>query len=235
MLKTLERYQKCSYGSLEVNNPGKEIEICRQLLGDELGPLNINGLEHIEHQLETSLKHIRSTRTQAMLDQLSKLQAKEKTMLDGNKGLERKMVLISYSNPGNKATHTPTISMLPSHATITDGTESADAVFFNDSMQDMPNISCEEMVTKHANTTNPSVIPQELRSAVYKPRRLHLTLKNDGKVVNNVSNGALATDRRQSTSTGTPTFTPATQLSKAATSKRQLTETPGQDKKFKQS
>ncbi|KAL0343767.1 UNVERIFIED_CONTAM: Agamous-like MADS-box protein MADS2, partial [Sesamum angustifolium] len=34
----------------------------RQLLGDDLGPLNINDLEHIEHQLETSLKHIRSTR-----------------------------------------------------------------------------------------------------------------------------------------------------------------------------
>ncbi|KAL3620159.1 hypothetical protein CASFOL_035071 [Castilleja foliolosa] len=137
------------------------------------------------------------------------------------------MVLISYSNPGNKATHTPIISMLPSHATITDGTESADAVFFNDSMQDMLNISCEDMVTKHANTTNPRVIPQELRSAVDKPRRLHLTLKNDGiVVVNNVSKGALATDS-QSTSTGTPTFKPATPLSKAATSKRQLTETPG--------
>lgn len=37
-------------------------QCCRQLLGDDLGPLNINDLEHIEHQLETSLKHIRSTR-----------------------------------------------------------------------------------------------------------------------------------------------------------------------------
>ncbi|KAK6129001.1 hypothetical protein DH2020_037255 [Rehmannia glutinosa] len=106
MLKTLERYQKCSYGSLEINNPGKDIELQeylklkskyeslqryqRQLLGDELGPLNINDLEHIEHQLETSLKHIRSTRTQVMLDQLSDLQGKEKLMLDANKALERK-------------------------------------------------------------------------------------------------------------------------------------------------
>ncbi|KAL8044244.1 hypothetical protein ABFX02_08G034200 [Erythranthe guttata] len=81
MLKTLERYQKCSYGSLEVNHPGKDIEQSsyreylklkskyeslqryqRQLLGDDLGPLNINDLEHIELQLESSLKHIRSTR-----------------------------------------------------------------------------------------------------------------------------------------------------------------------------
>ncbi|KAK6154993.1 hypothetical protein DH2020_009241 [Rehmannia glutinosa] len=117
MLKTLERYQKCSYGSLEINNPGKDIEQSsyreylklkskyeslqryqRQLLGDELGPLNINDLEHIEHQLETSLKHIRSTRTQVMLDQLSDLQGKEKLMLDANKALERKLEEIYAAN-----------------------------------------------------------------------------------------------------------------------------------------
>ncbi|KAL0450430.1 UNVERIFIED_CONTAM: Agamous-like MADS-box protein MADS2 [Sesamum latifolium] len=118
MLKTLERYQKCSYGSLEVNHPGKDIEqqssyreylklkakyeslqrYQRQLLGDDLGPLNINDLEHIEHQLETSLKHIRSTRTQVMLDQLTDLQTKEKLMLDANKALERKLEEIYAAN-----------------------------------------------------------------------------------------------------------------------------------------
>ncbi|EPS70807.1 hypothetical protein M569_03954 [Genlisea aurea] len=110
MLKTLERYQKCSYGSLEVNNPGKEIEQSsykeylklkskyetlqqyqRQLLGDDLGALNLNDLESIEHQLDSSLKLIRSTRTQIMLDQLSDLQTKEKLMVDANKSLERKL------------------------------------------------------------------------------------------------------------------------------------------------
>ncbi|KAL3653706.1 Alpha-glucosidase 2 [Castilleja foliolosa] len=115
MLKTLEKYQKCSYGSLEVNNPGNDIEQSsyreylklrskyeslqryqRQILGDELGPLNINDLEHIENQLETSLKHIRSTRTQVMLDQLSDLQEKEKMMLDTNKALERKVAWKNY-------------------------------------------------------------------------------------------------------------------------------------------
>ncbi|KAL8471827.1 hypothetical protein ACS0TY_028529 [Phlomoides rotata] len=117
MLKTLERYQKCSYGSLEVNHPGKDIEqTCyreylklkskyeslqryqRQLLGDDLGPLNINDLEQIEHQLETSLKHIRSTRTQVMLDQLSDLQSKDKMMVDTNKALERKLEEIYAAN-----------------------------------------------------------------------------------------------------------------------------------------
>ncbi|XP_042009360.1 agamous-like MADS-box protein MADS2 isoform X3 [Salvia splendens] len=117
MLKTLERYQKCSYGSLEVNHLDKDIEQSsyreylklkakyeslqryqRQLLGDNLGPLNINDLEHIEHQLETSLKHIRSTRTQVMLDQLSDLQSKEKLMLDANKALESKLEEIYAAN-----------------------------------------------------------------------------------------------------------------------------------------
>lgn len=34
----------------------------RHLLGEDLGPLNIDEIEHLEHQLDTSLKHIRSTR-----------------------------------------------------------------------------------------------------------------------------------------------------------------------------
>ncbi|KAL3652345.1 hypothetical protein CASFOL_002026 [Castilleja foliolosa] len=120
------------------------------------------------------------------------------------------------------------------NASITDETGSSDAVFFNDSMQEMLNISCGEMATKYANTANPRAVPQELKSAVDTPRRLHLTLKNDGKiVVNNVSKGSSATDR-QSTSRGTPTFTPATPIAIAVTSKRQLTKTPGQTKKFKQ-
>ncbi|CAA2976455.1 developmental SEPALLATA 1 isoform X2 [Olea europaea subsp. europaea] len=129
MLQTLERYQKCSYGSLEVNSSTQGLEESsyreysnlkskyeslqryqRHLLGDELGPLNINDLEHLEHQLETSLKHIRSTRTQVMLDQLSDLQAKEKMMVENNKALERKAFFqplecnstlqIGYNNPG---------------------------------------------------------------------------------------------------------------------------------------
>nr|CAL36576.1 deficiens H49 homologue [Misopates orontium] len=117
MLKTIERYQKSSYGSLEVNHQAKDIEASsykeylklkskyeslqgyqRHLLGDDLGPLNMNDLEHLEHQLETSLKHIRSTRTQVMLDQLSDLQTKEKMMVDANKALERKLEEIYAAN-----------------------------------------------------------------------------------------------------------------------------------------
>ncbi|XP_073060412.1 agamous-like MADS-box protein MADS2 isoform X2 [Primulina eburnea] len=111
MLKTLEKYRNCSYGSLEVNHSAKNIiehgshneylklkseyeslqQYQRHLLGDDLAPLSMNELEHIEHHLETSLKHIRSTRAQGMVDQLSDLQAKEKSMLEANKALERKL------------------------------------------------------------------------------------------------------------------------------------------------
>nr|URQ29612.1 sepellata [Sinningia speciosa] len=117
MLKTIERYQKCSYGSLDVNHPSKDIEqhsyreymklkskyeslqrCQRHLLGDDLGPLNINDLEQLEHQLETSLHHIRSTRTQNMLDQLSDLQAKEKLMVETNNELERKLEELYAAN-----------------------------------------------------------------------------------------------------------------------------------------
>ena len=117
MLKTLERYQKCSYDTLEVNHSDKELEQSsyreyyklkgkyetlqcyqRQLLGEDLGPLNINELEHLEHQLETSLKQIRSTKTQSMLDQLYDLQAKEKLWLDANIALEGKLNEIYREN-----------------------------------------------------------------------------------------------------------------------------------------
>ncbi|KAG8383311.1 hypothetical protein BUALT_Bualt05G0171500 [Buddleja alternifolia] len=96
MLKTLERYQKCNYGAPEPNVSTREaLELSsqqeylklkgryealqrtqRNLLGEDLGPLNSKELESLERQLDMSLKQIRSTRTQAMLDTLSDLQRK---------------------------------------------------------------------------------------------------------------------------------------------------------------
>ncbi|XP_042498359.1 agamous-like MADS-box protein MADS2 isoform X3 [Macadamia integrifolia] len=80
MIKTLERYKKCSYGTLEASQPPKEtqssyqeylklkakVEVLqrsqRNLLGEDLGPLNSKELEQLEHQLDMSLKLIRSTK-----------------------------------------------------------------------------------------------------------------------------------------------------------------------------
>ncbi|MED6180096.1 Alpha-glucosidase 2 [Stylosanthes scabra] len=80
MLKTLERYQNCSYGAVEVNKPAKELENSyreylklkarfeslqrtqRNLLGEDLGPLGTKELEQLERQLDTSLRQVRSTK-----------------------------------------------------------------------------------------------------------------------------------------------------------------------------
>ncbi|KAF7803106.1 developmental protein SEPALLATA 1-like isoform X2 [Senna tora] len=109
MLKTLERYQKCSYGAVEVSRPGKELENSyreylklkgrfeslqrtqRNLLGEDLGPLNTKELEQLERQLDSSLKQVRSTKTQFMLDQLSELQNKEQLLVEANRSLTMKL------------------------------------------------------------------------------------------------------------------------------------------------
>ncbi|CAN8269765.1 unnamed protein product [Cochlearia groenlandica] len=110
MLKTLDRYQKCSYGSIEVNNkPAKELENSyreylklkgryenlqrqqRNLLGEELGPLNSKELEQLERQLDGSLKQVRCIKTQYMLDQLTDLQGKEHILREANRALSLKL------------------------------------------------------------------------------------------------------------------------------------------------
>ncbi|KAK4780023.1 hypothetical protein SAY87_016129 [Trapa incisa] len=113
MLKTLERYQKCSYNAMEPNVSAKEASLelsCQQeylklkaryealqrtqrnLLGEELGPLNSKELESLERQLDASLKQIRSTRTQYMLDQLGDLQRKEHMLNEANQALKQRLM-----------------------------------------------------------------------------------------------------------------------------------------------
>lgn len=110
MVKTLEKYHKYNYGSLEATQPINDstqssyqeylklktrVELLqrsqRNLLGEDLGPLSSKELEHLENQLETSLRHIRSTRTQSMLDQLAGLQQREHALLEANRALTRKL------------------------------------------------------------------------------------------------------------------------------------------------
>ncbi|XP_031274432.1 agamous-like MADS-box protein MADS2 [Pistacia vera] len=108
MMKTLDRYQRCSYGALDANRAGNEsqgtyqeylklkttVEVLqrsqRNLLGEDLGPLCTKELDQLENQLETSLKHIRTTKTQFMVDQLGELQKREQILLETNKALRRK-------------------------------------------------------------------------------------------------------------------------------------------------
>ncbi|XP_057952211.1 agamous-like MADS-box protein MADS2 [Malania oleifera] len=115
MVETLERYQKCSYGALEASRPINETQSSyqeylklkarvealqrsqRNLLGEDLGPLNTKELEQLEHQLESSLKQIRSTKTQCMLDQLADLQRRMQMLVETNRALRSKL---EESSPG---------------------------------------------------------------------------------------------------------------------------------------
>ncbi|XP_021970064.1 agamous-like MADS-box protein MADS4 isoform X1 [Helianthus annuus] len=112
MLKTLERYQKCNYEAPESNHTAREaLELSsqqeymklkakyealqrsqRNLLGEDLGPLNCKELESLERQLDTSLKHIRSARTQLMLDTLTDLQKKEHALNEANSTLKQRLI-----------------------------------------------------------------------------------------------------------------------------------------------
>ncbi|MFS7894167.1 putative transcription factor MADS-MIKC family [Helianthus anomalus] len=81
MLKMIERYQNCTYSSMEVNRSSNDAEQSsykeymklkakyeslqqyqRQLFGEDLGPLNLKELEQLERQLDSTLRQIRSIR-----------------------------------------------------------------------------------------------------------------------------------------------------------------------------
>ncbi|KAJ8452237.1 hypothetical protein Cgig2_006042 [Carnegiea gigantea] len=109
MPKTIEKYQRCSYGSLEADGSVNDsqgnyqeylklkarVEVLQQsqrnLLGEDLGPLSTKELEQLENQLEVSLKQIRSTKTKQMLDQLADLQRREQALAENNRTLMKKL------------------------------------------------------------------------------------------------------------------------------------------------
>lgn len=53
---------KCFWNILICENEFCFGGACRNLLGEDLGPLNSKELEQLERQLESSLKHVRSTK-----------------------------------------------------------------------------------------------------------------------------------------------------------------------------
>lgn len=117
--KTLERYERHSYGALEASHPPKDTERWyqeylklkaevealqhsqRRFLGEELNDLETKELDQLEIQLEMSLKQIRSTKSQTMFDQLSDLQKKEDMLLETNQALRKKL------EESSSSLHTP--------------------------------------------------------------------------------------------------------------------------------
>ncbi|CAL9149535.1 unnamed protein product [Musa hybrid cultivar] len=116
LLKTIERYHRCSYNASEAMVSSNETQNTYQdylklkarveylqhsqknLLGEDLDDLNTKELDQLEEQIEMSLRHIRSTKTQVIIDQLTDLKRKEHMLLESNKTLRRKLQEVSSEN-----------------------------------------------------------------------------------------------------------------------------------------
>ncbi|KAI9105100.1 hypothetical protein K1719_022816 [Acacia pycnantha] len=133
---TIERYQRCSYGAMEADQPAMETQrhyqeylklkskvealqhTQRNLLGEELEQLDVNELEQLERQLDSSLKQIRSNKTQHLLDQLADLQRKEEMLLETNRALRCKLdeINITLQPPWEAREGNDSFSRQPPHS-----------------------------------------------------------------------------------------------------------------------
>ncbi|CAL9114861.1 agamous-like MADS-box protein MADS2 isoform X2 [Musa acuminata AAA Group] len=116
MLKIIERYRRCSHHASESMVPTNDTPTCYQeylklkthvgylqhsqknLLGEDLDTLNIKELDQLDDQIEMSLRLIRSTKTQVIIDQLTGLKREEQMLLESNKTLRRKLQEVDAEN-----------------------------------------------------------------------------------------------------------------------------------------
>ncbi|KAL2338235.1 hypothetical protein Fmac_012681 [Flemingia macrophylla] len=107
--RILQRYERYSYAERQVgaNDQAPDenwaieheklkarVEVLqrnqRNFMGEELDSLNLKGLQSLEQQLDSALKHIRSKKNQAMNESISELQKKDKALQEHNKLLAKK-------------------------------------------------------------------------------------------------------------------------------------------------
>ncbi|KAH9307491.1 hypothetical protein KI387_035402 [Taxus chinensis] len=112
-LKTLDRYQKCSYVLQEstasdresqnwhhevakLKHKHEDMELTRRrLLGEDLGPLNIRDLQILEDNLDQALIKVRSKKDQQLRDRLEEQRKKERQLDEENKALHKKRAGLS--------------------------------------------------------------------------------------------------------------------------------------------
>ncbi|KAL4559332.1 hypothetical protein LXL04_031470 [Taraxacum kok-saghyz] len=177
MVKTLEKYHSCSYGSLKATQPENEsqynyheylrlkarVEVLqrsqRNLLGEDLTPLNTKELEQLEHQLEMSLRKIRSTKTQCMLDQLAELQRKEQVLAETNKALRKKLEESAQEYPVRQmwegGAQTIPYNPLPTHSDDFFQPLGLNSTMHNSGLRYNP-IGSDEMNVAGVNANNPN-------------------------------------------------------------------------------
>ncbi|THU44502.1 hypothetical protein C4D60_Mb02t08050 [Musa balbisiana] len=116
LLKTIEKYRRCSYNASEAMVSSNDTQNTyqeylklktrvdylqrshRNFLGQDLDALNIKELDQLENQIEMSLRHIRSTKTQVIIDQLTDLKYKEQMLQESNNILRRKLEQVGAEN-----------------------------------------------------------------------------------------------------------------------------------------
>ncbi|KAL0357657.1 UNVERIFIED_CONTAM: Agamous-like MADS-box protein, partial [Sesamum calycinum] len=110
MERILERYERYSYAERQLKEPELEspvswtlehaklkarIEVLqknqRHYMGEELDNLSMKELHNLEHQLDVSLKHIRTRKNQIMNESISELQKKDKALQEQNNLLAKKI------------------------------------------------------------------------------------------------------------------------------------------------
>nr|XP_018676547.1 PREDICTED: MADS-box transcription factor 1-like isoform X3 [Musa acuminata subsp. malaccensis] len=122
LLKTIEKYRRCSYNASEAMVSSNDTQNTyqeylkmktrvdylqrsqRNFLGQDLDALNIKELDQLENQIETSLRHIRSTKTQVIIDQLTDLKYKLEEV-----GAENSLSLSWLSGGSHSADEPPRI------------------------------------------------------------------------------------------------------------------------------
>ncbi|CAJ1944234.1 unnamed protein product [Sphenostylis stenocarpa] len=108
--RTLERYERNSYAERQVGEGDQasnknwviehekleaRLEVLqryqRNFMGEELDSLNLRGLQSLEQQLDSALKHIRSRKNQTMHESISELQKKDRELREHNNLLAKKI------------------------------------------------------------------------------------------------------------------------------------------------
>lgn len=110
MERILERYERYSYAERQLKEPDLEspaswtlehaklkarMEVLqrnqRHYMGEELETLSMKDLQNLEHQIDVSLKHIRTRKNQLMNESISELQKKDKALQEQNNFLAKKI------------------------------------------------------------------------------------------------------------------------------------------------
>ncbi|KAF2313700.1 hypothetical protein GH714_012791 [Hevea brasiliensis] len=103
MERILERYERCSFTERQVANDSEQqgnwslecpklmarIEILERSLREDLDPMSLRELQHLEQQIDNGLKRVRARKNQLYNQSISELQKKERALHEQNNMLSK--------------------------------------------------------------------------------------------------------------------------------------------------